>query len=74
MLRKKIWTTAYVMPEQVTQRRARDHRTRRSIAGELRRGTELVLGKGRKVHDERESIKRELDMKEARAAMQRGRR
>jgi SsrA-binding protein len=35
---------------------------------------ELVLGKGRKVHDERESIKRELDLKEARAAMQRGRR
>lgn len=35
---------------------------------------ELVLGKGRKVHDERESIKRELDLKEARAAMSRGRR
>ena len=35
---------------------------------------ELVLGKGRKVHDDRESIKRELDLKEARAAMQRGRR
>jgi SsrA-binding protein len=30
---------------------------------------ELVLGKGRKVHDDRESIKRELDLKEARAAM-----
>ena len=30
---------------------------------------ELVLGKGRKTHDDRESIKRELDMKEARAAM-----
>lgn len=30
---------------------------------------ELVLGKGRKVHDNRETIKRELDMKEARAAM-----
>lgn len=35
---------------------------------------ELVLGKGRKTHDERESIKRELDLKEARAAMSRGRR
>ena len=34
---------------------------------------ELVLGKGRKTHDERESIKRELDLKEARAAMSRGR-
>jgi SsrA-binding protein len=31
---------------------------------------ELVLGKGRKVHDNRETIKRELDLKEARAAMQ----
>jgi SsrA-binding protein len=30
---------------------------------------ELVLGKGRKVHDQRETIKRELDLKEARAAM-----
>ena len=30
---------------------------------------ELVLGKGRKVHDDREAIKRELDLKEARAAM-----
>jgi len=30
---------------------------------------ELVLGKGRKVHDQREAIKRELDLKEARAAM-----
>src|SRR5262245_49930287 len=35
---------------------------------------DLVLGKGRKTHDERESIKRELDLKEARAAMSRGRR
>jgi len=34
---------------------------------------ELVLGKGRKVHDDRESIKRELDLKEARAAMARKR-
>lgn len=34
---------------------------------------ELVLGKGRKVHDDRESIKRELDLKEARAAMSRNR-
>jgi SsrA-binding protein len=34
---------------------------------------ELVLGKGRKVHDDRESIKRELDLKEARAAMSRRR-
>ena len=32
---------------------------------------ELALGKGRKVHDDRESIKRELDLKEARAAMTR---
>jgi SsrA-binding protein len=32
---------------------------------------ELVLGKGRKVHDDREAIKRELDLKEARAAMAR---
>jgi SsrA-binding protein len=32
---------------------------------------ELVLGKGRKVHDNRESIKRELDLKEARAAVSR---
>src|SRR3954465_11534137 len=30
---------------------------------------ELVLGKGRKSHDNREAIKRELDLKEARAAM-----
>lgn len=30
---------------------------------------ELVLGKGRKTHDDRELIKRELDLKEARAAM-----
>jgi SsrA-binding protein len=35
---------------------------------------ELVLGKGRKVHDQRETIKRELDLKEARAAMSRTRR
>ncbi len=35
---------------------------------------ELLLGKGRKVHDERESIKRDLDLKEARAAMSRSRR
>lgn len=34
---------------------------------------ELVLGKGKKVHDDRESIKRELDLKEARAAMSRSR-
>jgi SsrA-binding protein len=34
---------------------------------------ELVLGKGRKVHDDRETIKRELDLKEARAAMSRKR-
>jgi SsrA-binding protein len=34
---------------------------------------ELVLGKGRKVHDDREAIKRELDLKEARAAMSRNR-
>ena len=34
---------------------------------------ELVLGKGRKTHDERETIKRELDLKEARAAMSRRR-
>jgi SsrA-binding protein len=32
---------------------------------------ELVLGKGRKVHDDRQAIKRELDLKEARAAMAR---
>jgi SsrA-binding protein len=32
---------------------------------------ELVLGKGRKVHDDREEIRRELDLKEARAAMAR---
>jgi SsrA-binding protein len=32
---------------------------------------ELALGKGRKVHDDRESIKRELDLKDARAAMSR---
>jgi SsrA-binding protein len=35
---------------------------------------ELLLGKGRKVHDDRESIKRDLDLKEARAAMSRSRR
>ena len=35
---------------------------------------ELVLGKGRKVHDDREEIKRELDRKEARDAMARNRR
>ena len=34
---------------------------------------ELVLGKGKKTHDNRESIKRELDLKEARAAMSRSR-
>jgi SsrA-binding protein len=34
---------------------------------------ELVLGKGRKTHDHRETIKRELDLKEARAAMSRNR-
>jgi SsrA-binding protein len=34
---------------------------------------ELVLGKGRKVHDDREEIRRELDLKEARAAMARKR-
>jgi SsrA-binding protein len=34
---------------------------------------ELVLGKGRKVHDNREEIKRELDLKDARAAMARKR-
>lgn len=32
---------------------------------------ELALGKGKKVHDRRESIRRELDLKEARAAMSR---
>ena len=32
---------------------------------------ELVLGKGRKVHDDRQEIRRELDLKEARAAMAR---
>jgi SsrA-binding protein len=32
---------------------------------------ELALGRGRKVHDDREQIKRELDLKEARAAMSR---
>ena len=32
---------------------------------------ELALGKGRKVHDDREAIKRELDLKDARAAMSR---
>ncbi|HEX4352932.1 MAG TPA: SsrA-binding protein SmpB [Polyangiales bacterium] len=32
---------------------------------------ELVLGKGRTVHDDRETIKRELDLREARAAMAR---
>jgi SsrA-binding protein len=30
---------------------------------------ELVIGKGRKVHDDRQEIKREIDLKEARAAM-----
>ncbi|HET8931962.1 MAG TPA: SsrA-binding protein SmpB [Polyangiales bacterium] len=40
---------------------------------EGRAKVELVLGKGRKVHDDRESIKRELDLKEARAAMARRR-
>jgi SsrA-binding protein len=34
---------------------------------------ELVLGKGRKVHDDRQEIRRELDLKEARAAMARKR-
>jgi SsrA-binding protein len=38
---------------------------------EGRAKVELVLGKGRKVHDDREAIKRELDLKEARAAMAR---
>jgi len=32
---------------------------------------ELVLGKGRKSHDDRQAIKRELDLKEARDAMTR---
>ncbi|HEX7478980.1 MAG TPA: SsrA-binding protein SmpB [Polyangiales bacterium] len=32
---------------------------------------ELALGRGRKVHDDREQIKRELDLKDARAAMSR---
>jgi SsrA-binding protein len=32
---------------------------------------ELALGKGRKVHDNREAMRRELDMKDARAAMTR---
>lgn len=32
---------------------------------------ELALGKGRKVHDDREAIRRELDLKDARAAMSR---
>jgi SsrA-binding protein len=35
---------------------------------------ELVLGKGRKTHDDRQAIKRELDLKEARDAMSRGKR
>lgn len=35
---------------------------------------ELGLGKGRKLGDEREKIKREVDMKEARAAMDRRKR
>lgn len=35
---------------------------------------ELALGKGKRTGDKRETIKRELDMKEARAAMDRGRR
>ncbi len=34
---------------------------------------ELALGRGRKVHDDREQIKRELDLKDARAAMSRKR-
>lgn len=34
---------------------------------------ELALGKGRKVHDDRQAIRRELDLKEARAAMSRKR-
>lgn len=32
---------------------------------------ELALGRGRKVHDDREAIKRELDIKDARDAMSR---
>ena len=35
---------------------------------------QLGLGKGRKVHDRREDIKRQIDMKEARAAVNKGRR
>jgi SsrA-binding protein len=35
---------------------------------------ELALGKGRKVHDQRESIRRDLDLKEARDAMSRNKR
>jgi SsrA-binding protein len=34
---------------------------------------ELVLGKGRKVHDDRETIRRDIDLKEAREAMSRRR-
>ena len=34
---------------------------------------ELGLGKGRKIHDKREEIKREQDLKEARSAMGKGR-
>jgi SsrA-binding protein len=33
---------------------------------------ELVLGKGRKVHDDRQRIRRDLDLREARDAMSRG--
>ncbi len=32
---------------------------------------ELALGKGRKVHDDRQAIRRDLDLKEARSAMSR---
>lgn len=35
---------------------------------------EIGLGRGRKSHDDREKIKRDVDMKEARAAMSAGRR
>jgi SsrA-binding protein len=35
---------------------------------------ELALGKGRKAHDDRQRIKRDLDLAEAREAMSRGRR
>lgn len=34
---------------------------------------ELGLGKGRKVHDKREDLKREIDLKEARAAVSKAR-